>query len=115
MEIGFHYQVNDYCSIDLVVASLKIAGAKEQICAQWGNKMDLYQLPLVCCIQLHRFILSQRGDLVKIHLVALMGGEMFSNKFVHKEFVVRQVKLRIQALIHIWIFTELSEEYSVFF
>ena len=33
--------------------------------------MDLDQLPLVRCIQLHRFIPSQRGDLVKIHLFAM--------------------------------------------
>ena len=35
------------------------------------NKMDLDHVPWICYIQLHRFILSQRGDLVKIHLVAL--------------------------------------------
>ena len=34
------------------------------------NKIDLDQLPWVCYIQLHSFILSQSGDLVKIHLFA---------------------------------------------
>ena len=36
-----------------------------------GNNMDLDQLPWNRYIQLHRFIPSQRGNLVKIHLVAL--------------------------------------------
>ena len=34
------------------------------------NKMDLDQVPWIRYIQLHWFISSQRGDLVKIHLVA---------------------------------------------
>ena len=36
------------------------------------NKMNLDQIALVSSIQLHIFIQSQRGDLVKIHLVAQM-------------------------------------------
>ena len=36
------------------------------------KKRDLGQLPLVRSIQLHRFMSSQWGDLVKIHLVAQM-------------------------------------------
>ena len=35
-----------------------------------GNKMDLDQFPKVHYIWLHRFIPSQWGDLVKIHLAA---------------------------------------------
>ena len=34
------------------------------------NKMDLGQLPWFATFKLYRFIPSQRGDLVKIHLVA---------------------------------------------
>ena len=34
--------------------------------------MDLDQLTLVRCIQLHRFIPLQRGNLVKIHIVGQM-------------------------------------------
>ena len=39
--------------------------------ACFGNKMDLDQLPWFATFKTHRFILSQQGDLVKIHLVAL--------------------------------------------
>ena len=35
-----------------------------------GNKMDLDQLTWFTIFKLHRFIPSQRGDLVKIHLIA---------------------------------------------
>ena len=33
--------------------------------------MDLEQLPQFAAFKLHRFVLSQQGDLVKIHLVAV--------------------------------------------
>ena len=36
------------------------------------NKMDLEQLPWFVTFKLHRFSPSQRGDLVKIHLVAII-------------------------------------------
>ena len=34
--------------------------------------MDLDQLPLFAIFKLHRVIPSQRGDLVKIHLLAMV-------------------------------------------
>ena len=36
-----------------------------------SKKMDLYQLPWITTFNLHRFILSQWGDLVNIHLAAM--------------------------------------------
>ena len=41
------------------------------------NKMDLEQLPLFATFKLYRFIPSQPGDLVKIHLVAEVAGLLF--------------------------------------
>ena len=43
--------------------------------------MDLDQLPWNRYIQLHRFIPSQRGNLVKIHLVALSSCRVYVSFF----------------------------------
>ena len=43
--------------------------------------MDLDQLPWNRYIQLHRFIPSQRGNLVKIHLIALSSCRVYVSFF----------------------------------